>query len=171
MAAAHAAVPQTGQEDREPDHGRQVAELAVGGFGGRRRRLLSDQRRRRERGAVRERRIRKWDPAKCRQRRRKQASLCAAGGRARRRRRSGQPSSSASSNKILNTCGPAASLPGKQPERLSAEQRGAVCARWAGPAGGGDLAPALWSGARTRCTLHGPETCANTALSGTDARQ
>lgn len=40
-----------------------------------------------------------------------------------------------------------------------------------GPGGGGDLEPALWSGARTRCTLHGPETCANTALRGTDARQ
>lgn len=54
--------------------------------------------------------------------------------------RSGTPASTSSSNKIFNTCSPAASLLGKQPERLSPEQRGAVCAgrpAWGWGAGAG----------------------------------
>lgn len=39
------------------------------------------------------------------------------------------------------------------------------------PVGVGSWNPALWLGVRTRCTLHKLETCANTALSGTDAKQ
>lgn len=43
--------------------------------------------------------------------------------------------------------------------------------RTALPVGVGTWNPALWLGVRTTCTRHQPETCADRALSGTDAKQ
>lgn len=74
-------------------------------------------------------------------------------------RLSGEPPTTSSSNKIFNTCNPAVSLLGKQLERFSPEQRGAVCTLSAALPVGVGVGAGTVVGGRAGCTLHKMETC------------